>query len=651
MQASPNLPKFYENEFPAMPAKVAKPSTSKQTLKVVSAVPQEITKPPVIEKGEEFVTKTPTEPKKDGELELKLDFNTIHRLTEESEAAELVGKKESADKNIGESAHTVVQETVTELVVKEETNKETEELENVVVQELVAAEASQITYPNENECAVLKDPVIDQENSNEETPNLEEYCRNYSFTDEVDHGIMTPIASVPTTPHFINSTNPLDSDQFGQNLVINETEIDSQFEQQENPLSWAADILAEPTKFESLTRRTSLPQSACRPSKEVIDASPLLFVQRPRSQTIDAHMSEEDVCELSSSFVREENLSDVAEQSLDDATPHKKLIVVTIHPDNTFTISPPVIDTASSIHGSSSTFNLCFSTTALSASSADGSGAAVYETYLQNSHPLPTGGNPYGRSLYPGVLAPNAQMAAHTHGSDNQNRGHHTNFPPVSTSSNPYANSLNSGGSAGGNVQPYTVLTNPNGGEGISQAADVSANMNGPQETYHCTQCSISIVPTIENPMVFCPGCGPNTSYKYCSIACLLVDAYHHAGWCMNYPASVRIFPHNFPPNSPYLYETNPVISEDQTSGSREKFRQRAFSLYCRYGPFPKLSEAWCRSHPEWQWFNDLQYWDEVRCTGIYHIFSSGAFEPTDRGNPRADVLFVSLCLLSKLLY
>jgi len=163
-----------------------------------------------------------------------------------------------------------------------------------------------------------------------------------------------------------------------------------------------------------------------------------------------------------------------------------------------------------------------------------------------------------------------------------------------------------------------------------------------PPQLYKCSFCREAIIPTLQTPLVFCYGCGPKCNIRYCSIACLLVDSYDHSFHCINYPASERMLGHTLLPRE-YVYEINPIMSLLPHSDSAEKFRQKAFSIYCHYGPFPKLLRAWAKRNPVPPGLQVADMDDFQKRTGDYHVFSSRATALGPRCNPRANVIFVSL--------
>lgn len=162
------------------------------------------------------------------------------------------------------------------------------------------------------------------------------------------------------------------------------------------------------------------------------------------------------------------------------------------------------------------------------------------------------------------------------------------------------------------------------------------------QNSFICTYCQIIFTPSLLEPLFLCPGCGPSTyEPQYCSVECLLTDAYRHAARCACYPGYCRLFPASLP--SPYcVYEENALMNENQESGSPELFRQRMFSMFCRYGTFPRLSKAWSSRHFLYPYQRDLMEPDYKKLTGIYHVFTPRDWVRETHPNANTDVLFVS---------
>jgi hypothetical protein len=163
------------------------------------------------------------------------------------------------------------------------------------------------------------------------------------------------------------------------------------------------------------------------------------------------------------------------------------------------------------------------------------------------------------------------------------------------------------------------------------------------QLTAMCTYCEERTTPSVESRQVLCHGCGPNTNIRYCSVACLLVDALNHAHRCVNYAAGDRAAYYNLPA-SHFIYIINPIMPMlDYLPETPERFRQKVFSMYCSSGPFPKLLMAWMKKanvvYPShWQ---NMDLSEMAKRSGDYAVFRSNAVTgPVPQNNPNADVIF-----------
>ena len=163
------------------------------------------------------------------------------------------------------------------------------------------------------------------------------------------------------------------------------------------------------------------------------------------------------------------------------------------------------------------------------------------------------------------------------------------------------------------------------------------------QDAIKCTFCQDRFTPSAVNPLFLCPGCGPDTSApRYCSVECLLVDSYDHSNNCRRFPGNARYIKAQLP-HQYCVYEENALMGAVEQEESAELFRQRTFSLYCRYGEFPKLATAWCRRNLGYRFAEKLCDLDNEKLTGVYHIFESGCHRPGLVPNPKASVLYVSV--------
>ena len=140
-----------------------------------------------------------------------------------------------------------------------------------------------------------------------------------------------------------------------------------------------------------------------------------------------------------------------------------------------------------------------------------------------------------------------------------------------------------------------SYLTSPAGGMLVNNSAQVAMSSH---DSFRCTFCDTISYPTMQQPLVFCEGCGPQSNIRYCSISCLLVHALRHSRYCqcMQLPQHLRMSIHLVP--SEYILEQNSLISLFPEGDSPEKFRQKAFSTYCHSGPFPEVARAWSKVYP-----------------------------------------------------
>ncbi|RDL40315.1 uncharacterized protein BP5553_00294 [Venustampulla echinocandica] len=176
-------------------------------------------------------------------------------------------------------------------------------------------------------------------------------------------------------------------------------------------------------------------------------------------------------------------------------------------------------------------------------------------------------------------------------------------------------------------------------GSNLSNVPTPNFNHVHTSGAFPCSLCKMLCIPSLEMPLLLCPGCGFDCNVRYCSVACLLVDAYGHSRNCINSPASQRTHA-SMVPNT-YIYEYNPPFQMDRHPvESPEKFRQRAFSIYCHSGPFPPLMEAWAKSRNSVMDLDSVVVSETRKITGDYHVFRSNATTDGPRYNPVADVIF-----------
>lgn len=639
-------PEPYENEFPAMPEKGPKPVMTKQTLKITPAVPQEFAKISVLTKGKNAkkVSEHVTEGEK-STLEGGSDSNSTSKKINVEVSDNAEGKSTPNGSSVPNStSKKIAEKTPINAEKKEEEgrpSKSSEQLSPIPgagVKDASGKKAKSKDVESkivESKVVELKDVAITQSTTemiqtplatsikqegilhiegssteHEDASQPQESFNDGQSSEDPSH----LEENYPVTPQCVGSTQPLHVQDVTETPINVDSETPSK--QLDDPLSWVAGNLTGPADFEGRPRRQSLPYDTYRSPGLFGDLPPSL-IRRARGQSLRSRLSEQedDGSERSPSTVPEESPVLKTSQPSNDTTSPKKVIVVTVHPDSSFTVSPPMVDTSSHAHSAAPSMYQGLQLP----STMNGSGSMQVQ--------VSPDGYPLDHPFNARNLAPDSH-------------GYLPGFTPAAT---PFAGGLTQNGLTGHGPQPTTATV---------------VNPTGPQETYSCTYCNAKIAPTLKNPLVFCSGCGPTPSCTYCSIACLLVDSYDHATSCWNYPAAARAIPHTFPPGSPYVYETNPVMTENMGSGTREQFRQRTFLLYARYGPWPNLAEAWCRKNTDWprvtatqplsptqrtEWRDTLIDWETQKRTGVYHIFWSGAFESSLRANPKADVIYVSL--------
>lgn len=157
-----------------------------------------------------------------------------------------------------------------------------------------------------------------------------------------------------------------------------------------------------------------------------------------------------------------------------------------------------------------------------------------------------------------------------------------------------------------------------------------------PAEFAVCTHC-LKYPTSGPETQVICPGCGSDHYVRYCSVACLLADAYDHATCCLRRPVPPRLFPTNLPqPIRQSMTTLNPPPNMIETP---EKFRQRTFSMFCSTGPFPQILLAWARKM-NYNLEATVNGTDWFKKTGDYAIFRSEVTGLEHRFNPNADVIF-----------
>jgi hypothetical protein len=154
----------------------------------------------------------------------------------------------------------------------------------------------------------------------------------------------------------------------------------------------------------------------------------------------------------------------------------------------------------------------------------------------------------------------------------------------------------------------------------------------------NCSYCHVPVYPSIEAPLVLCPGCGPMCNIRYCSVACLLVDVLNHSICCMQCPASQRLIHHNL--LADFIYEQNPIAPLDGLPDPPCRLRQKTFSMYCYSGQFPKLYKAWAKKLKDLPSIPGFDENESIKKTGDYAVFRSKITAGVLHDNPNADVIF-----------
>jgi hypothetical protein len=212
-------------------------------------------------------------------------------------------------------------------------------------------------------------------------------------------------------------------------------------------------------------------------------------------------------------------------------------------------------------------------------------------------------------------------------------------------------------GAEADNAVPGPQESVDGGPQPLENSPDSQANPAelGQPSIFGCTFCTRDCTPTLEQPTILCPCCGPTSNIRYCSQACIVGDAYGHKVRCQMYPAPGRVRSHaNLP--SEYVYFQDPIMPMHPSQDSREKFRQKTFMMFCFEGAFPQILRAWGRRAG-----NTIPRGVDIeetgKKTGSYYVFRSTATAPPtdpnkiympgqrkyyDRFNHDADVIFVS---------
>ncbi|KAG4431186.1 hypothetical protein IFR05_013331 [Cadophora sp. M221] len=159
---------------------------------------------------------------------------------------------------------------------------------------------------------------------------------------------------------------------------------------------------------------------------------------------------------------------------------------------------------------------------------------------------------------------------------------------------------------------------------------------NGHNPPTKCTFCEQLKVPTAANPLYFCPLCGVAPGLpRYCSRSCLLANSWEHAHACRNSPAYSNFVNTDLGPT--YNYEAFPLNNCHFMPDSAEKYRQKMFATFCKYGEAPDIRHAHSKKWPNVDWSRVLPSRSQSRA-GDYHIFKSQATH-TDPNLSRSHVI------------
>lgn len=170
-------------------------------------------------------------------------------------------------------------------------------------------------------------------------------------------------------------------------------------------------------------------------------------------------------------------------------------------------------------------------------------------------------------------------------------------------------------------------------GHDSSLTAEQTTTAHGRDMSFECEFCKQKHLPTCDDPCYLCPLCGMKGlsafGTKYCSRACLLSDAYYHWRSCSGYRA-MDTFSDTSLLGPEYVWEPCPIKSLNPGSESSDQFRQKAFSMFGKFGKDPDLVLAHYRKKQTVNWsvlLNPMH-------VGDYQIFkASRSGEPVTRVN------------------
>ncbi|KAL2073573.1 hypothetical protein VTL71DRAFT_10899 [Oculimacula yallundae] len=156
-----------------------------------------------------------------------------------------------------------------------------------------------------------------------------------------------------------------------------------------------------------------------------------------------------------------------------------------------------------------------------------------------------------------------------------------------------------------------------------------------------CTFCEEVKTPTAADPFHFCPLCGvvPGTP-RYCSVACLLANAWEHNSVCLNTPAYHTMSNTNLGPT--YRWEHLPLNNCHNMPDSPEKYRQKIFAMFCKYGDVPDIRYANSRKWQDIDWSRLMPSCARTK-VGDYHIFKSPATTSRRNQNPSKAIVICTI--------
>lgn len=339
-------------------------------------------------------------------------------------------------------------------------------------------------------------------------------------------------------------------------------EIDVATELHKTGLEWAATDLTSPTKFSGQWRHSSLPYRSSTPSQDDSDNSIEISATRRRSNSTtvidprvravqfgDFPLPVEESVESETapqSAYRSESPGDVPKEPSTHYEPAFDLSTVPGFTGSLLVSTGVRNQVAMTIPAQMTIPQAQHAPQMFMAPSYPPPGhfAAVpgYQMAYPNQHFVP-----YGPPM-PGFAYP----PPHTRSSNASHIGNHSHptafthdYPPTRIAS------LNIESQNHRQVERGPQQERDNGGSVTSQSRsdksfETQSNIDqqtapsaSPQGSpahagYRCSCCFQGAIPSTQNPLYFCPGCGPPCAIRYCSAACLLSHSYQHSQSCMS---------------------------------------------------------------------------------------------------------------------